>query len=101
VVHRARHRALHRLVAIKVLLVDDPATIARFERELQLTVQVGHQHPHIVTVLDSGRTTQGRPAALGDQLRATGPLPSADVLRIGRTIADAPSPIVKASCAGT
>ncbi len=98
VVYRARQRALGRDVAVKVLQVDDPATAARFRRELELTVRLGRLHPHIVTVLDTGTTAQGRPCivmeylergSLQDTLRATGPLPAADVVRVGKVIADA------------
>ncbi|MBM6401964.1 serine/threonine-protein kinase [Phycicoccus sonneratiae] len=98
VVYRARQKALGRDVAVKVLQVDDPATAARFARELELTVRLGRLHPHIVTVLDTGTTADGRPAivmeylergSLQDTLRATGPLPAADVVRVGKVIADA------------
>ncbi|QIM21634.1 serine/threonine protein kinase [Phycicoccus sp. HDW14] len=98
VVFRARQRALGRDVAVKVLQVDDPATAARFARELELTVRLGRLHPHIVTVLDTGATADGRPAivmeylergSLQDTLRASGPLPAADVVRVGKVIADA------------
>ncbi len=98
VVYRARQRALARDVAVKVLQVDDPATAARFRRELELTVRLGRLHPHIVTVLDTGTTADGRPCivmeylergSLQDTLRATGPLPAADVVRVGKVIADA------------
>lgn len=98
VVYRATQRALGRQVAVKVLQVDDPATVARFRRELDLTVRLGRLHPHVVTVLDTGVTSDGRPAivmeylergSLHDVLRAQGPLPSADVVRIGKVVADA------------
>lgn len=98
VVFRARQVALGRDVAVKVLQVDEPATVARFRRELELTVRLGRLHPHIVTVLDTGVTADGRPAivmdylergSLHDRLRATGPLPSLDVVRVGKVIADA------------
>lgn len=98
IVYRAHQRALGRDVAVKVLQVDEPATVARFRRELELTVRLGRLHPHVVTVLDTGVTGDGRPAivmeylergSLQDVLRASGPLPSADVVRIGAVIADA------------
>lgn len=98
IVYRARQVALDRDVAVKVLQVDDPATVARFRRELDITVRLGRLHPHIVTVLDTGVTSDGRPAivmeylergSLHDALKATGPLPSQDVVRVGKVIADA------------
>ncbi|MGL5850747.1 MAG: serine/threonine-protein kinase, partial [Phycicoccus sp.] len=98
VVYRARQVALDRDVAVKVLQVDDRATAARFRRELELTVRLGRQHPHIVTVLDTGTTAEGRPCivmeylergSLQDVLRTGGPLPSADVVRVGTVVADA------------
>lgn len=98
IVYRARQVALGRDVAVKVLQVDDPATAARFRRELEITVRLGRQHPHIVTVLDTGVTADGKPCivmeylergSLQDVLRATGPMPSADVVRVGKVVADA------------
>lgn len=98
VVYRARQAALHRDVAIKVLLETDPATVARFARELELTVRLGRQHPHIVSVLDTGTTAQGHPClvmdfhdlgSLHDRLRAHGPLPAAEVVAAGTDVADA------------
>lgn len=98
VVYRARQAALHRDVAIKVLLETDQATVARFARELELTVRLGRQHPHIVTVLDTGTTAQGHPClvmdfhdlgSLHDRLRGHGPLPVAEVVAAGTDVADA------------
>lgn len=98
VVYRARQAALHRDVAIKVLLETDPATVARFARELELTVRLGRQHPHVVTVLDTGTTAQGQPClvmdfhdlgSLHDRLAAHGPLPVAEVVAAGTDVSDA------------
>ncbi|ADG74056.1 serine/threonine protein kinase [Cellulomonas flavigena DSM 20109] len=98
VVYRAHQAALHRDVAIKVLLETDPATIARFARELEITVRLGRQHPHIVTVLDTATTRQGHPClvmdfydlgSLHDRLRSHGPLPVAEVVAAGTAVADA------------
>lgn len=98
VVYRAHQAALHRDVAIKVLLETDPATIARFARELEITVRLGRQHPHIVTVLDTATTKQGHPClvmdfhdlgSLHDRLRSHGPLPVAEVVAAGTAVADA------------
>lgn len=98
VVYRARQVGLGREVAVKVLLVDDEARRARFAREVEITVDLGRQHPHIVSVLATGTTASGRPAivmdfaeagSLHDRLRAHGPLPVEEVARIGEVLADA------------
>ena len=60
-VYRARQDGLDRFVAVKVINVDDPSRVARFRRELEITVRLGRQHPHIVTVLDTGTAPDGRP----------------------------------------
>lgn len=98
VVYRARQAALHRDVAVKVLLETDPATLARFARELEITVRLGRQHPHVVTVLDTATTAQGHPClvmdfhdlgSLHDRLRSHGPLPVDEVVAAGTAVADA------------
>ncbi|SDG09062.1 Serine/threonine protein kinase [Lentzea fradiae] len=97
-IYRARQDGLGRDVAVKVLQVTDPATVARFRRELAITVELGRQHPHIVTVLDTGTLPDGRPCivmefhergSLHDRLRALGPLPVQDVVSAGIAVADA------------
>ncbi len=97
-VYRARQDGLGRDVAVKVLRVEDAATLARFRRELEITVRLGRQHPHIVTVLDTGTLPDGRPCivmehydlgSLHDRLRARGPLPVAEVVAEGMAVADA------------
>ena len=83
VVYRAQHALLRRPTAVKVLrtpegpvpctvlgragvlsrcapassLGPDDATLARFEREVQLTAQISH--PNIVSVYDFGRSPEG------------------------------------------
>jgi tRNA A-37 threonylcarbamoyl transferase component Bud32 len=98
VVYRARDRALSRQVAIKVLLTNDAASSARFARELQITVDLGRQHPNIVTVLATGTTESGRPAivmdyyeggSLHDRVKALGPMPADDAVVVGTILADA------------
>ena len=98
VVYRAKQDGLDRWVAIKVLLLTDAATVARFRRELDITVRLGQAHPHIMTVLDTGTTRSGLPCfvmeyfplgSLHDLLRERGPLPPAEVARAGAVIADA------------
>lgn len=98
VVYRAREPRLGRDVAVKVLLVDDAESSARFAREIEITVGLGRQHPNIVTVLDTGTTESGRPAivmeyydggTLNDRLRERGPFPPEEVVRIGLVLSDA------------
>ncbi len=98
VVYRARQSATGRRVALKVVLVDSPESRTRFAREVEITVALGSEHPHIVTVIDTATTSTGRPClvmdfaadgSLDDRLRSAGPLPVAEVLRIGRQLADA------------
>jgi hypothetical protein len=99
VVYRARQDHLGREVALKVLSVDlgGGAAVRRFRRECQVLVRLGG-HPNVVTVFEAGTTRSGRPyiameyfelGSLQDRLAVEGPLPVADVLRIGERIADA------------
>jgi serine/threonine protein kinase len=98
VVYRARQLGVDRPVAIKVLLLVDAESLARFRREIDITVRLGRQHPHIVTVLDTAVTPTGEPCivmehydrgSLYDRMRAEGPLPAADVIASGLVVADA------------
>ena len=98
VVYRARDLAVERDVAIKVLSVDDPVRAERFVREIEITVELGRQHPNIVTVLAIGTTAAGRPAivmdffergSLHDQLRNRGPLAVDETVAVGMVVADA------------
>ena len=59
VVYRAHHKMLERPAAVKLLPVDrvDRATLARFEREVQLTSQL--QHPNTIRIYDYGRSPDG------------------------------------------
>ncbi|MCW2948322.1 MAG: hypothetical protein JWR24_5039 [Actinoallomurus sp.] len=99
VVYRAHQERLDRIVALKVLSVDavDTDTMRRFERECQITGRLTG-HPNVVTVLDTGMTSSGRPfiameyferGSLRDRLSREGPLPVPDVLRVGVKIAGA------------
>ncbi|MFD1150429.1 serine/threonine-protein kinase [Saccharothrix hoggarensis] len=96
-VYRATQDGLGRDVAVKVLDVTDPDTVNRFRRELKITVRLGRQHPHIVTVLDTG-VIADRPCivmeyydlgSLHDRLQQHGPLPVAEVVAAGIAVADA------------
>jgi len=96
-VYRAKDTRLNRDVAIKVLpghLAATPEARARFEREARAISSLNH--PHICTLYDVGHESgvdylvmellEGE--SLADYL-ARGPLPLADVLRIGAQVADA------------
>jgi serine/threonine protein kinase len=98
VVYRARQDGLGRYVAVKVINVGDPDRLARFRRELEITVRLGRQHPHIVTVIDTGTASSGLPCivmeyydlgSLHDRLRQLGPLPVDEVVAAGVAVADA------------
>ncbi|HET9317600.1 MAG TPA: serine/threonine protein kinase [Vicinamibacteria bacterium] len=58
-VYRARHAFLRRPTAIKLILGEgaSPETLARFEREVQLTSQL--THPNTIAIYDYGRTPEG------------------------------------------
>ncbi|MBX3271801.1 MAG: serine/threonine protein kinase [Sandaracinaceae bacterium] len=99
VVHRARHAALGKAVAIKVLRPEvsrDGAVLARFEREARAASAIGS--PHICDVSDFGTLADGSTyfamelldgPSLARVLRETGPLPSARVIRIAKQLCDA------------
>ncbi|WP_211217923.1 protein kinase domain-containing protein [Microbacterium luticocti] len=98
IVYRARQVSLDRDVAIKVVQLSDPSAVARFQRELAITVRLGRAHPHIVTVLDTTTTAAGEPClimdfhdlgSLHDRLVAQGPLSASEVVEAGTAVADA------------
>jgi serine/threonine-protein kinase len=82
-VYRARDAKLKRDVAVKVLpghLTNDPAALARFEREVQAVAALSH--PNILSIFDFGREKETSFAVLelleGETLRKRleqGPLP--------------------------
>jgi eukaryotic-like serine/threonine-protein kinase len=85
-----------RLVALKVLHRDLAATLGpeRFRREIAIAAKL--QHPHILTVLDSGQATDGRlwftmPYIEGETLRARlereGRVPVGEAVRMARDLA--------------
>jgi serine/threonine protein kinase len=53
-VYKAEHRLMERLVALKVInrhLMDNPAAVERFRREVKTAARLAH--PHIVTAFDA------------------------------------------------
>ncbi|MFL5516417.1 MAG: protein kinase domain-containing protein, partial [Gemmatimonadales bacterium] len=98
----AHEAALGRKVVVKVLRPElaEALSAERFKREVKLAARL--QHPHILTVLDSGEVpVPGAPAllwftmpfirgeSLRDRLRRETQLPVEDALRIARESADA------------
>jgi len=96
-VYRARDTRLGRDVAVKILpaaVRDDPDRLARFEREARLLAAVNH--PHIATIFGVEEHAGVRALVMelveGETLASClvkGPLPAADVIRLGSQIADA------------
>ncbi len=92
--HDLRHG---RRVALKVLhpkLIPDLGA-ERFQREIRVAARL--QHPHILTVLDSGHTSDGslwytmpfvEGESLRERMRREGPLPLEEALRLAREMAD-------------
>jgi hypothetical protein len=96
-VYRARDTRLGRDVAVKVLpqhLSSDPDIRARFEREARSISSLNH--PNICTLFDVGNEGDVEylvmelvdGVTLAERLMR-GPLPAAELLRIGRQVADA------------
>ena len=98
VVYRCVQRALDRSVAVKVLSADlDDENRERFLREEHAMGRLSG-HPNIVDILQVDVTLTGRPfivmpfharGCLSTVIRDSGPLPWADVLRIGVKVAGA------------
>jgi TolB-like protein len=97
IVFRAQDLKHGRTVAIKVLSPDLSATIGaeRFEREIKIAARL--QHPHILTVHDSGEAGgllyYVMPFVVGESLRARldreHQLPIEDAVELARDVADA------------
>jgi serine/threonine protein kinase len=92
-VYKARHAMLRRPTAIKLLPPGNvnEETIARFEREVQLTSEL--THPNTIEIYDFGRTPEGvfyyameylDGLTLADLLRVQSPLPPERVVHILR-----------------
>lgn len=97
-VYRARHAMLRRPTALKLVRPEkaSEATLARFEREVQLTATLAH--PNVVTVYDYGRTDDGTfyyamellaGADLGVVVRRTGAMPPGRAVQVLAQIASA------------
>jgi hypothetical protein len=94
-VYRARHALLRRPTAVKLLDPDkvSPTSIARFEREVQLTSQLNH--PNTITIYDYGHTPEGlfyyameylEGIDLDELIERFGPLPEGRVVQILRQV---------------
>ena len=87
----------NRSVVVKVLTPDleTELSVARFQREIELTVRL--QHPHILPIITSGAWSAGRyyvtPYMAGESLRARiareGKLPLDDIVRIIKDVSGA------------
>jgi hypothetical protein len=97
-VYRARHALMRRPTAIKLVPPGraGETTLARFEREVQLTAKL--THPNTVTIFDYGRTEDGvfyyamellDGATLGDVVKVDGPQSPGRVLRVLAEVAGA------------
>jgi len=97
-VYRARHALLRRPCAIKLLPPDKfgPESVARFEREVQLTAEL--THPNTIRVFDYGRTPDGvfyyvmehlEGAALDTVIAEAGPMPAGRVIHVLDQVAGA------------
>jgi serine/threonine protein kinase len=98
-VYTAYQETLSRTVALKVLHADgqDQAARQRFLHECELTGRLTGR-AHIITVFAAGTTQDGRffiamqylpKGSLAERVATTGPLPAAEVIRIGAAIAGA------------
>jgi serine/threonine protein kinase len=94
-VYRARHAMLRRPTAVKLLDPEKMSrnSIARFEREVQLTSQLNH--PNTITVYDYGRTSEGvfyyameylEGITFHDLVNEYGPLPEGRVVHLLRQL---------------
>src|SRR5215211_8229430 len=96
-VYKARDTLLERHVALKVLHqhhAEDAEYVERFRREARTVAQLSH--PNIVTVIDRGETTAGRPfivfefvagQTLDGLLTQRGPLPIEEALQLAISVA--------------
>ena len=96
IVYLAQDTKHHRAVALKVLHPDLAASVGpeRFQREIEMAARL--QHPHILSVHDSGQTAAGQlwftmpfveGESLRDRLRRDHQLPLDETVRITREAA--------------
>lgn len=97
-VHRARDRSLGRVVAVKLLPADqrhDDVRARRLQEEARACA--GLSHPNVVAVHDVGLSPHGVYVVMElldgrtwrDELSHRGPLPEAEVVRVGAAVASA------------
>jgi len=97
-VYLAEDTKHHRFVALKVLHAELAASLGpdRFRREIGLAARL--QHPHILSVHDSGETATGKlwftmpyieGEGLRERIKRSRQLPLEDALRIARDVANA------------
>ncbi len=95
-VYRARNTLVEREVAVKIMdsmLATDPSLKERFRREAKNAAAVAH--PNIIDILDHGEAEDGTPFLVMELLEgeplndliARGPVPPAEVARLGLQIA--------------
>lgn len=96
VVYRAQHAMLRRPTAVKLMTGSDPKSLARFEREVQMTSRL--THPNTIAIYDYGRTPDGvfyyamellEGITLEDLVEVDGPQPPTRVLHILRQVSGA------------
>ncbi|WP_437279639.1 serine/threonine-protein kinase [Sorangium sp. So ce375] len=92
----AEHRALRKRVVVKLVrraLAHDPRFADRLQVEARALAAVSS--PHVVSVLDLGQTSSGRPyfvmerlegRTLGEELQRRGPLPVAEAIDLVRQV---------------
>ena len=94
-VYKARHAELGSMVAIKLLLAEDPDSRRRFRQEAKTLAHL--RHPNLIGVPDSGALPDGTPYMAmdlvdGEDLKArvarTGPPALAEVARVLGALAD-------------
>jgi serine/threonine protein kinase len=95
-VFKARHRLLNKVVVLKLVpaeCITDPASLARFQREVRVMGQL--EHPNLVTAADARKVGDWHLVAmewidgadLQQLLRARGPLPVAAACEAARQAA--------------
>ena len=96
VVYRARHEALDKFAAVKILLpTEDPAVVERFRAEARAATAIGNDH--IVDTVDFGQLEDGSTyfvmeflegRTLSKLIKAEGHIPLDRTLRIAKQIAE-------------